>query len=88
MTDYHFRGPWVDETDIRPTVLYLAGLRDDYESDGRVITQVVDHPNHALSQPGVTRLGECYKQLYSSVGDFGSATLTASDQRDREQQSG
>ncbi len=77
VTDYHFRGPWVDETDIRPTILYLLGLRDDYESDGRVITQVVDHPNHALSQPGVTGLGECYKQLYSSVGDFGSATLTA-----------
>jgi hypothetical protein len=77
VTDYHFRGPWVDETDIRPTVLYLAGLRDDYQSDGRVISQILAHPNHALSQAGVTRLGECYKQLYSSVGQFGSATLTA-----------
>ena len=78
VADYHFRGPWVDETDIRPTIMYLTGLRDDYEHDGRVITQILTHPNSALSAPGVTRLGECYKQLNSSVGDFGAATLVAS----------
>jgi hypothetical protein len=78
VTDYHLPGPWVDETDIRPTILYLAGLRDDYQSDGRVITQILAHPNHALRQAGVTGLGECYKQLYSSVGQFGAATLTSS----------
>jgi len=77
VSDYHFRGPWLDETDIRPTMMYLLGLRDDYEHDGRVITQILSHPNHALSRPGVTRLGECYKQLNSSVGDFGSYTLSA-----------
>jgi hypothetical protein len=78
VADYHFHGPWVDETDIRPTILYLAGLRDDYEHDGRVITQILTDPNSALDHPGVTRLGECYKQLNSSVGDFGAATLVAS----------
>jgi hypothetical protein len=78
VADDHFPGPWVDETDIRPTILYLLGLRDDYEHDGRVITQVLTHKNHALSQPGVTALGECYKQLNSSVGKFGAYTLTAS----------
>ncbi|HEU5416880.1 MAG TPA: hypothetical protein VFV41_04265 [Streptosporangiaceae bacterium] len=70
-------GPWTDETDIRPTLMYLAGLRDDYEHDGRVITQILAHPDHALSAPGVTALGECYKQLNSSVGDFGTDTLIA-----------
>ena len=78
VVDDHFPGPWTDESDIRPTILYLTGLHDDYEHDGRVITQVLTHPNHALSQPGVTRLGECYKQLNSSVGKFGADTLTAS----------
>jgi len=73
----HFPGPWVDETDIRPTILYLTGLRDDYQSDGRVITQILSRPNRALSAPGVTALGECYKQLNSSVGDFGAYTLNA-----------
>jgi hypothetical protein len=78
VADDHFRGPWVDETDIRPTMMYLTGLRDDYEHDGRVITQILTSPNFALSRPGVTALGECYKQLNSSVGDFGAATLVAS----------
>ncbi len=74
----HFPGPWADETDIRPTIMYLTGLRDDYEHDGRVITQILASPNHALSAPGVTGLGECYKQLNSSVGDFAAATIIAS----------
>src|SRR5215472_10350772 len=71
------KGPWVDETDIRPTIMYLTGLRDDYEHDGRVITQILTHPNHALSGRGVTALGACYKQLNSSVGEFGTDTLQA-----------
>ena len=71
-------GTWIDETDIRPTIMYLAGLRDDYEHDGRVITQILTNPNHALSQPGVALLGACYKQLNSSVGQFGTDTLIAS----------
>ncbi len=71
----HTTGPWVDETDIRPTVMYLLGLKDDYEHDGRVITQVLTHPNRALTGAGVTDLGLCYKQLNSSVGRFGTATL-------------
>ena len=58
--------------------MYLTGLKDDYEHDGRVITQILADPNHALSAPGVTSLGACYKQLNSSVGQFGNFTLQAS----------
>jgi hypothetical protein len=71
-------GTWVDETDIRPTLMYLTGLTDDYIQDGRVITEVLTDPNHALSRPGVAALGACYKQLNSSVGQFGNFTLQAS----------
>ena len=71
-------GTWVDETDIRPTLVYLTGLKDDYEHDGRVITEVLADPNRALNAPGVAALGACYKQLNSSVGQFGDATLRAS----------
>jgi len=70
-------GTWIDETDIRPTTMYLLGLRDDYEHDGRVITQILTNPNPALSGQGVNELGDCYKQLNSSVGEFGTATLQA-----------
>ena len=78
VVDNHFPGPWTDETDIRPTIMYLTGLRDDYEHDGRVITQILRYPNHALRSRDATKLGECYKQLNSSVGEFGAATLQAS----------
>ena len=71
-------GTWVDETDIRPTLMYLTGLKDDYEHDGRVISEVLADPNRALSAPAVTSLGACYKQLNSSVGQFGNFTLKAS----------
>jgi hypothetical protein len=70
-------GTWLDETDLRPTLLYLAGLKDDYMHDGRVVTQLLAHPTGALAAPGVTALGDCYKQLNSSVGEFGTATLQA-----------
>jgi hypothetical protein len=70
-------GTWVDETDIRPTLIYLTGLKDDYEHDGRVITEILANPNQALAAPGVAQLGACYKQLNSSVGQFGNFTLQA-----------
>jgi hypothetical protein len=70
-------GTWTDETDIRPTEMYLLGLKDDYEHDGRVITQILSDPNSALSGSGVAALGACYKQLNSSVGQFANDTLQA-----------
>jgi hypothetical protein len=71
------KGTWVDETDIRPTIMYLLGLHDDYEPDGRVISQILANPNAALTS-AVAKLGACYKQLNSSVGLFGTDTLIAS----------
>jgi len=71
-------GTWIDETDIRPTLMYLTGLTDDYIHDGRVISEILARPNSALSAPGAEGLGACYKQLNSSVGQFGTYTLQAS----------
>jgi hypothetical protein len=78
VVDLNLPGPWTDETDIQPTEMYLLGLHTDYIQDGRVITQLLANPNRALSNPLVTQLGEEYKQLNSSVGQFGADTLTAS----------
>jgi hypothetical protein len=71
-------GTWVDETDIRPTLLYLTGLHDDYQSDGRVISEVLASPRRGIDSRTVEALGQCYKQLNSSVGEFGTSTLLAS----------
>jgi hypothetical protein len=70
-------GTWTDETDVRPTLMYLTGLNDDYEHDGRVITEMLTNPHGELHSPQVEALGACYKQLDSSVGQFGTATLEA-----------
>ena len=37
-------GTWVEETDLRPTLLHLVGLKDDYQTDGRVISQALSRP--------------------------------------------
>ena len=69
------KGTWTDETDVRPTLLHLAGLSDDYVLDGRVITEV-SNGDGRLQQ--TAELGACYKQLNASVGRFGTDTLVAS----------
>jgi hypothetical protein len=71
-------GTWLDETDIRPTVMSLVGLHDDYQPDGRVISQVLVKPSPTVDSPAADALGACYKQLNSSVGEFGTVTLDAS----------
>jgi hypothetical protein len=68
-------GTWADETDVRPTMLYVSGLADDYVMDGRVITEIL-RGNGRLQQTAT--LGACYKQLNASVGTFGTDTLLAS----------
>ena len=73
--DFSTHGTWADETDIRPTMLFVAGLTDDYVMDGRVITQLFNG-NGGLKQ--TEALGACYKQLNASVGQFGTSTLVAS----------
>jgi hypothetical protein len=70
--------PWTDTTDIRATELHLAGLADDYPTDGQVISSILTaEPSQLRSRP-VRELAACYKQLNSSVGQFGAYTLEAS----------
>ena len=72
-------GTWIDEADIRPTIMYLTGLKDDYTEDGRVITQILGQPGAERPElASATDLAACYKQLNSSVGELGTATLEAS----------
>ena len=68
-------GTWVEETDIRPTMLYLAGLKDDYLSDGHVITQALATVHPELQATADLAAG--YDQINSSVGQFATDTLLA-----------
>jgi hypothetical protein len=73
---------WTDHTDLRPTMLTLLGLRDNYELDGRVITEILDPralPSSLRANPGLVRtLGAVYKQLNAPFGDVGLAGIDVS----------
>ena len=73
---------WTDHTDHRPTVLTLAGLKDDYQTDGRAVTQIANESALPVSlrvhHPWLERLGESYKQLTAPFGSFGMYTLLVS----------
>jgi hypothetical protein len=69
-----------DETDIRPTILALAGLKDDYQHDGRVLFEAVDDeavPDSLRDhRDTLSALAEAYKQINAPRGTLGARTLT------------
>ena len=69
---------WTDHVDVRPTMLSILGLADNYVDDGRVITQIIDGRLHGFDGNTATQLGDVYKQLNAPFGSFGQDTLTAS----------
>jgi hypothetical protein len=73
---------WTDHTDHRPTMLTLLGLKDDYQTDGRAVTQIADENALPVSlrvhHPSVEKLADSYKQLMASFGSFSMDTLVAS----------
>ena len=73
---------FTDHTDLHPTMMYLLGLTDDYQHDGRVILEMLD-PNvisgslHAHSHT-LLELGQIYKQINAPFGSLAQSTLTVS----------
>jgi hypothetical protein len=73
---------WTDHVNVRPTMMTLLGLKDDYRHDGRVLTEALD--KHAIPQTlyehknTTTELGSVYEQLNAPFGQFGMDTLVAS----------
>jgi hypothetical protein len=76
-TDATNPGTWADHTDIRPTIMALVGLKDDYVTDGRVLTEDLTISPGQTGDKKFQALAECYKQLNSSVGQFGTDVLVA-----------
>jgi predicted transcriptional regulator len=77
--DGDFTG-WTDHTDVRPTMLSLLGLNDDYLRDGRPVTQVLDSGSvpATLQSSDAIALGDMLKRLDAPFGEFGMNTLKAS----------
>jgi hypothetical protein len=76
------RETWSDHTDIRPTILALVGLQDDYSHDGRVLAEALRGdalPSGIRRNPlAFALLAQAYKQINAPVGQFGQATLKIS----------
>ena len=71
---------WASETDTRPTMMSLLGLRDDYTHEGRVLTPIMEPSamSPALASPTYEQLAEAYTAIEQPVGPFCLATLAAS----------
>jgi hypothetical protein len=74
---------WVDHTDLRPTILTLTGLKDDYSLDGAVVAGILD--TKALPQTlrahraTLERLAASYKEINAPLGRFGHDVIEISD---------
>ena len=71
---------WTDHTNVRPTMLALLGLTDDYTEDGHVLVQALDDsalPN-PLEASDIGRLEQVDDLVNAPFGDFAEATLAAS----------
>jgi hypothetical protein len=72
---------WSDHTDVRPTILNLVGLKDDYIHDGRVISEILDasaRPSAVKKSPTFVALAQVYKQLNAPFGAFAMSAVRSS----------
>jgi len=71
---------WTDHTNVRPTILSLLGLQDDYVDDGHVIVQALRKGAlpKALSASYIQALEKAYEDVNASFGDFSAAVIKAS----------
>jgi hypothetical protein len=73
---------FTDHVDLRPTMMFLSGLTDDYQHDGRVILELLDRnilPSslHAHSDT-LLQLGQIYKQINAPFGGLVESALKVS----------
>lgn len=72
---------WSDHTDVRPTMLTLLGLKDDYSHEGRALVEKLDgwaQPSAVKKSANFVGLAQALKQINAAVGPFALATLHAS----------
>jgi hypothetical protein len=72
---------WSDHTDIRPTMLLLSGLHDDYVSDGRALVEELQKwavPDAIRDSDGFVELARAYKQINAPTADLASTSLRIS----------
>ena len=79
-----FDGVFSDHVDLRPTMLTVLGLKDDYVHDGRVLVENLEP--RALPDSledslfAYTALARAYKQINATKGPLGVNSLVAANQ--------
>jgi len=72
---------WSDHTDDRPTMLALLGLKDDYQHEGRALTEKFTgwaQPFAAKKSGNFVALAQILKQINAPLGPLGVASVHAS----------
>jgi hypothetical protein len=72
---------WSDHTDDRPTMLALLGLKDDYQHEGRALTEKFTgwaRPFAAKKSGNFVALAQILKQISAPLGPLGVASIHAS----------
>jgi len=73
---------FTDHTDLRPTLLSLVGLEDDYDHDGRAIFEIMTHDAipHEIRRHLETaeRMAHLLKAINAPLGPLGVHTLKRS----------
>jgi hypothetical protein len=72
---------WSDHTDIRPTLLTLVGLKDDYPHEGRALVEKFAgwaRPSAVRQSENFVALARLLKEINAPLGPLGLATLRAS----------
>jgi hypothetical protein len=72
---------WSDHTDVRPTMLTLLGLKDDYSHEGRALVEKFKgwaQPFAVKKGGNFVPLAQALKQITAPVGPLGLASLHAS----------
>jgi len=72
---------WTDHTNVRPTIMALTGLKDDYLHDGRVLMEVINPkalPASLAASKDALPLARLYERLNAPFFQFSKDILTIS----------
>jgi hypothetical protein len=72
---------WSDHTDVRPTMLALLGLKDDYQHEGRALVEKFTgwaRPDGVTDSKDFVALAKMLKKISAPLGPLGLATVRAS----------
>jgi hypothetical protein len=69
---------WTDHTNLRPTIMAITGLRDDYVTDGRILYEAMSSRTALGATASSMALAVLYEKINAPFQRFAQDTLAAS----------